>query len=404
MNILIVSAVFPPEPVVSSILSYDIAEELVDMGNTVSVICPRPTRPFGYNINNDDPVSLKFQKITLLSITCPESRILGRFRESFSFGSHTYRFIKEHHKSIDVIYGNTWPLFAQFLLVKAARKYNIPVILHIQDIYPESIALKQNKIWKKIIMLLLVPFDRMTLKKCTRIVCISPAMKEHLVNSRQIDAEKIYVVRNWQHDDKFLEVASTERSDNSDFVFMYLGSLTPSAGIDVLIHAFALVKLPKCKLIIAGEGSGKSEYLKLADLYKNEKIEFIPAPNDQVHNIQQIADVLLLPLKKGLAKTATPSKLTAYMYSGKPIIASVDKDSDTAESINEANCGMVIEPSDIDEMARAMKQLVNSDRTLLAEYGKNSLKYAIDNLSKKNNLKKIASIITESFNDNKTID
>lgn len=112
MNILVVSALFPPEPVVSSGLSFDVADELVKRGNNITVICPKPTRPLGYIFSNKFQTNPKLLKVILNSYTCPESRILGRLRESYSFGIHCSRFIMTNHKSIDAIYANTWPLFA----------------------------------------------------------------------------------------------------------------------------------------------------------------------------------------------------------------------------------------------------------------------------------------------------
>lgn len=49
-NILIISAVFSPEPVVSAKLSEDIANEL-GLSNEVTVIAPKPTRPLGFKFN-----------------------------------------------------------------------------------------------------------------------------------------------------------------------------------------------------------------------------------------------------------------------------------------------------------------------------------------------------------------
>lgn len=403
MNVLIVSAVFPPEPVVSSILSSDIAVDLVENGNNVTVICPRQTRPSGYKISNEDHSNYKFEKVILNSHTSPESKIIGRFRESFSFGQHCYRFIKKNYKNIDIIYANTWPLFAQYFLVKSAGKYNIPVILHIQDIYPESIAEKQSGIFRWILLFLFIPIDKLILRKCSKIVTISSHMKEYLVRTRQIDTTKVFVVRNWQNDDKFLNVHHSDRTENSEFIFMYLGSINPSANVITLINAFVKARLKNCKLIIAGEGSNKPECLKVAQQYPDENIEFITAPVDEVHKIQQQADVLLLPLKKGIAKTATPSKLTAYMFSGKPIIACVDEVSDTANCILEAKCGLVIEPENQERLAISMQNIIKSDKILLEEFGKNSINYAIANFSKKVNLGKMISIITGEINDQEKI-
>jgi len=53
LNILIVSAVFMPEPVVSAQLSEDIANELA-VNHKVTVISPKPTRPFGFKFLRKD--------------------------------------------------------------------------------------------------------------------------------------------------------------------------------------------------------------------------------------------------------------------------------------------------------------------------------------------------------------
>jgi glycosyltransferase involved in cell wall biosynthesis len=220
-------------------------------------------------------------------------------------------------------------------------------------------------------------------------------MKESIVRSRKIDKKKVVVVRNWQNDKKFLDVYGTSKNENPKFVFMFLGNLSPSTGIETFIHAFGKAKLLNCKLIIAGEGSDKQNCQRIASLYSSENIEFIPAPVEQVPFIQQQADVLVLTLRKGMAKTATPSKLTAYMFSGKPILACVDPDSDTADCILKSNCGFVVEPENQEKLLELIKNIVNCDKTILDQFGKNSITYARANLSREVNLKIIISLIID---------
>lgn len=50
-SVLIISAVFPPEPIVSAKLSEDIANGLVEHDIKVIVLHPRPTRPYGFEFN-----------------------------------------------------------------------------------------------------------------------------------------------------------------------------------------------------------------------------------------------------------------------------------------------------------------------------------------------------------------
>ena len=68
---------------------------------------------------------------------------------------------------------------------------------------------------------------------------------------------------------------------------------------------------------------------------------------------------MLLPLKKGAAMSSIPSKLPAYMFSKKPIIGSLDVQSDTARAIIESDCGLVVEPENEQALINAFKEAVH---------------------------------------------
>ena len=50
-KILVVSSVYPPEPVISAKVSFDIARKLTE-SNRVTVICPHPSRTLGYELDS----------------------------------------------------------------------------------------------------------------------------------------------------------------------------------------------------------------------------------------------------------------------------------------------------------------------------------------------------------------
>ena len=237
--ILIVTALFPPEPVVSANLSFDIANALA-VNEEIIVISPPATRPCGMKFSkHGTSKEYPFEHIILDTYTCPESKLLGRAKESYSLGVATKRYIEENYKKIEIIYANTWPLFAQKFLAESASIYNIPLVLHIQDIYPESISEKIPFIGP-LINKLLFPVDKKILKNTTKIITISYKMREYLINSRQIKEDKISIVRNWQNDDIFINFKNENPAHKNElFTFMYLGSISPTAGVDLLIHAFA---------------------------------------------------------------------------------------------------------------------------------------------------------------------
>ena len=389
-NILIVSCVFPPEPVVSANLSFDIASSLA-LKNNVTVISPLPTRPYGSNYKNNIPKNHLFKHEIIKSYTCPNSNLMGRMKESFSLGRAFSNFLYSKKNSFDVIYANTWPVFSQYFLVKTAKRLNVPVVLHVQDIYPESLSMKLPKILAKIVRFLILPIDRFVLNNVHEVITISPQMKNHLVLTRNLNQLNVKVIRNWQNDELFTKYVLKKINKSDKFIFMYLGSISTSAGVELLIDSFAFANIKNSKLVIAGSGSEKNKCINLAKNYSCE-IEFIDVSLESVPETQAKADILLLPLKKGIGKTATPSKLPAYLFSKKPIIACVDLDSDTANLINEANCGWVIPPENINLLAKSMLEASLLSSNELNIIGQNGCNFALEYLSKKNNLKSFKSL------------
>lgn len=392
-KILIISAVFPPEPVVSAQISYALAVEL-SQSNIVTVLCPQPTRPSGFNFDNIT-TRYHFQKVVLDSYTCAESRLLGRVRESYSFGMACRQYIETNYQNIEVIYMNAWPLLGQTFIIKAAKKYNLKIISHVQDIYPESFTLKMPFFLKGFIQKILVPFDKYVLSNSTHIIAISNNMKRHLVETRKLNESDISVVANWQNETDFINFKIDEghTSNSESFIFMYLGNIGPVAGIEFLIECFAEAKLEGAKLVVAGSGSTKKQCQNLSLNYLDSKIEFWDVPDGQVPKIQSVADIMLLPLKKGAALSSIPSKLPAYMFSKKPIMACVDAGSDTAETIMEAGCGWVIEPENKDELIKLFKSVFSGTEKSNIEKGEKGFVFAMQRFSKRANLKKITNLI-----------
>lgn len=393
-KILIISAVFPPEPVVSALLSRDLADELARKHNVV-VLCPKPTRPHGFKFDNKfEPTN--YEVIHLNSYTCPQSNLLGRFRESYSFGKKCYKYIVANHHNIGVIYVNTWPLPAQYYTARAAMKFDIPFVIHIQDIYPESLSQKLP-FGSSLLNKFLLPFDKYVLKNVNNIIAISRKMNDYLVKTRILEKDKIVTVFNWQDESSFIS-QKVFKNDNKQqpFTFMYLGNIGPVAGVDLLVAAFVKSSLSMCKLIIAGDGSMKSVVQKQARQYGNCDIEFCDVPDGKVPEIQNRADVFLLPVKKGATLSSVPSKLPAYMFSAKPVIACVDNQSATADAIREADCGWIVPPDSVEDLSQMMLNVAGKQIDVLNEKGKNGFNYAMFHYSKKENLPKILEIIEKT--------
>ena len=387
-HLLIASCVFPPELVVSAIISEDLANYL-SKENEVTVISPRPTRPYGYNFCNDiNQDKNPFKHVVVKSYTSPKSKIFARFYESYSLGKHIVTHIKKNSKMIDLVYINSWPLASQYLIIKACKKLNIETVIHIQDIYPETL-INKLPVLKSFFFELLLPLDRFILQNARTVVTISSGMKGYLTSTRNLEEKSIKIIYNWQNTKK---VAAASK-ENEFFTFVYLGSLSPSAQIESIIEGFGALDNSKAKLIIAGSGSEEEKLKKITEDYPGANIEFTPSPSDKVAEIQAKADVLVLSLREGVGKIALPSKIVSYMFSKKPILAIVESDCDIEKIILYADCGWVVKQNEQEDIKNKMSELIKTDPKVLLEKGERSEVYAIQNLSREVNLEKLSKII-----------
>lgn len=395
-TVLLIASVFPPEPVVSANIAGDVANELSKKYNVI-VLCPKPSRPAGFNFDQETNAETSYKRIVLDSYVFPESKLLGRFRETYSMGKHAVKYINEHHSEIDLIFNAPWFLFGRCMISKAAKKYKIPYITPVQDIYPESLLAKIPK-WRWmqwLVMNLFMPFDIITLRNAAKVHTISDKMKFYLMKTRGVNEDKFVVIRNWQNEEKFIkyhEEHGTAERDNSPFTFMYCGNVGPLAGIEIVIEAFVKAAIPNARLIIAGSGSAKENLKEYAKNFPKSDIQFLEVPGGKVPEVQDKADVMVLPVKEGFSSSSIPSKLLAYMFSAKPVVACVDHDSDTALSVIKGKCGWVIKPENVDQLVAGFKNIMNMDKRELTEMGQNGFNYAMDNFSRKNNLVRLCKV------------
>ncbi|MDD2284303.1 MAG: glycosyltransferase, partial [Paludibacter sp.] len=157
-----------------------------------------------------------------------------------------------------------------------------------------------------------------------------------------------------------------------------------------LIKAFHKAVLSKARLIIAGAGAEKEVCLKLVEELNQKQIDFISVSPESVPVVQLEADVLLLSLKKNIAYTATPSKLTAYLLSAKAVLACVEADTDPAEIISTASCGLVANPEDTDSIANLMQLFYRMPTAEIRQMGVRARTYALQYMTKDVNLSKLS--------------
>src|ERR1039458_5170759 len=145
MRALLVTCVFPPEPVTSASTSYSLAQELSRRGYDVTVITPYPSRPggrvfpgFRRRLFGRSRESGGIDVVRCFSTTSRTASLISRLSENVSFGLSGGLAMAMLRRP-DVIYANTWPIFASGIAALVARFRRIPIVVSVQDVYPESL-------------------------------------------------------------------------------------------------------------------------------------------------------------------------------------------------------------------------------------------------------------------------
>lgn len=399
-TILIISAVFPPEQVTSALMNYDLAKEL-SKTHRVTVLRPYPTRPIGMNFNYGGMGDEPFKAILIDSYTHPQSNLIGRLKESIDFGRKCAKYIIDHHDEIIFIYNNPWQLFGVNIVARTANKYHIPYMIAIQDIYPECLFTNKHypSIVKNLALSILKPIDKYYQKYAASVRTISDEMAEYLSSTRKLPRDKYLVVNNWQNDEDFEGL--TDAQENEKLRFVYTGSINLHANVDLIIKAFAKADLPNSELIIYGGGNKKDACVKMVEELGLKNVSFGFVKRTEIPQVQANASALVLALPTGNGNLCLPSKMTSYMLSGKPVLASVDQDSATTRYINEAQCGISVEPDSIDALVGGFRSMAAMSKEQLKAFGENSRAFAEKHLTKAVNLRMVVDTIQEIINNKK---
>jgi glycosyltransferase involved in cell wall biosynthesis len=409
MNALIVSAVFPPEPVVTAQTSFQIAEGLAADGHQVVVLAPFPSRPDGvlfkgYKRSLYRTETTNFRTIRCFSFLSQKSTMASRLLENISFGlTSSLRVLLSPR--VDILYMNSWPVFATGMVAAAAWLRGMPTAISVQDIYPESLTQQKRLSRKSRIFKLLRRTDRRIARFAKALIVISDRFRETYLSDREVPADRIHVIPNWG-DSSAVAVdargayALRRRHGIPDHAVLavYGGNIGAAAGVETAIRAFEyLWSEDNLYLLIAGAGS----HLRACqDLVQEKGLQdriffHTPWPKSETGTVLGAGDLLLLPTQGEQSLVSVPSKLISYMLSGRPVLAGVLDNSDTAALIREAQAGWVVPPDDPETMATALQAIAASAPDELRAGGARALDYALSHLTREGNLPRVLQLLSQ---------
>lgn len=243
-----------------------------------------------------------------------------------------------------------------------------PILYNVQDIFPDNTStigvLKKSNIIYKILYFM----QNQAYKNADRIITISEDMKKTLIE-KKISADKIEVVHNWSYSDNFINIKDTENKflkkygiSNNQFKVVYAGKIGALQNVEIIVKAANKLKdNKKIDFYIIGDGIKKSEIISYVNDNNLKNIKFFPLhPSEYATHIYSMADINIIPLKKGVIKTALPSKTATCLICEKPIIACVDVDSKYSKMIASCEKCYSVDSNDVSELAKCIENNFNN--------------------------------------------
>ncbi len=268
-----------------------------------------------------------------------------------------------HRRRPDAVIAMSPPIFLADAGRLAAARWRAPLIFNTQDIFPD-IAVELGALTNERVIAAASRHERSIYRASDAVTVLSADqggnVRAKLPPGQQ---DKVRIIHNFVDLDR---ITVTDRDNDyrrqhglSDkFVVMYSGNVGLSQPFELIRQAAEEWRhRGDVQFVINGEGAARGEVDSWAAQLDNVTVADF-APRDQVSEVLGAADLQLILLRTGLAKSSTPSKLYANLAAGRPVLASIDVGSEVATTLEAAGAGLSVGPEDPAAFLAALEKMV----------------------------------------------
>ncbi|MES3040560.1 MAG: glycosyltransferase family 4 protein [Pseudomonadota bacterium] len=372
MRLLFISQLFDPE---YSIKGLGFLGELQAKGVEIDVVTTFPNYPTGkvfagYKVR---PWQIEYQQgirvIRVYSYISHSKSKIARALSYLSFMVSAFMACLLVRRP-DVIYAYHPQLTTGFIAIFFKWLRCTPFITDVQDLWPDALAAtglhRTGRLYR-----LLDDWCGFVYRHAAHIVVLSHGYKAALI-ARGIESGKVTVVYNWHAYDAVVSdvVADSLLPRGYQYQFMYAGNLGTAQSLKPVIDAFSRLQNDSVSLVMIGAGVEQDELARYTRSIAAENVFFLGyVPSGKIRAYLAQADVLVVHLRdEDLFKITIPSKIQAYLSSGKPILMAVGGEAN--QIVSNAGAGETALPENPDSICDAARRLL-LDRERWALMGAN---------------------------------
>jgi colanic acid biosynthesis glycosyl transferase WcaI len=273
-----------------------------------------------------------------------------------------------------------------------ARCKRVPFVFEVRDLWPESLAAVGMGNANSLLHRSLAKIAGFLYRRSDRIVVVTAAFEDYLVEHWRVPREKISVIENGVETKLFAPNVLTGGTETTlkrelraegKFVVSYIGTMGMAHGLEIIIAVAAQLQNtnPEIVFLMLGEGAEKERIAALARERGLTNLRFIDQqPREKIPAYICASDVCLVLLKKTeLFKTVIPTKMLEFMSCARPVILGVD--GQARAILEEARAGLVIEPESPVALANAIRYLA-ANRDAGRQLGENGREHILRKFSR----------------------
>jgi putative colanic acid biosynthesis glycosyltransferase WcaI len=267
----------------------------------------------------------------------------------------------------DLVFTQTDPPFIGLVGLGVARRFGVPFAVAVKDLMPEN-ALEFGGLRSPVPAGAIRGALDSYLRRADGVIAIGETMRARL-EARGV--ENVTVIPDWV-DTAAIRPVPDGHSDR--FVVMHSGNIGHSQDLDTLVAAAR--ELPDVDFALVGQGSRLAELKRFASDLPNVSFRPFVAP-DQLAESLSSASLHFLGLAAGLSGYVVPSRLYGILAAGRPVLVAADADSEPAQLVTQAECGIVVPPGRPLEVAAAIRAASAGEYDLDA-MGERGRRFAVD--------------------------
>jgi glycosyltransferase involved in cell wall biosynthesis len=368
MRILLITQMFPPEMGAAANRMHPLARELVAAGHDVFVATGMPNYPTGVvfpEYRNKRFLREQNDGVKILRtayFTVPRNQ--SKWRQLASYLSFIPAALRSGLAAaqLDIVFVTSPPIFPVLAAIALARLRRAKLVLDLRDLWPDEIiacgAAREGSLPIRLIRLI----ERAGYRAADRVCCTTPAFVETVV-TRGVAREKIILLPNGAD----LETFRPLPRDNSvaarypfgdRFVVMYSGLLGIKHGLEVLLHAAAILRNEREVLFcFAGSGPQREALQQCATEMGLQNVLFTGEhPVEEVPYLLARADICVSTVRpEPYLEKIVSVKLFEYLACEKPVV--VVQSGETARVLLESGGGIAVGPGDACATAEAIRSL-----------------------------------------------